>query len=157
MSITCFKLSTGHAAHEGSTKHSGYKECSPWSGDSPGKFYIPLDGRQAHHCWLRHVTFSHQGSSFVLGDVLTFSVLQKMFIPKKCLPIPCQAEILLTHVEPLSLLESVCLGAMTLSRSAQTFINKLKDFITICQLWCHCLLEQETLRLISLESSPIRI
>lgn len=110
------------------------------------------------------VTFSHQGSSFVLGDVLKFSALQKMCIPKKCLPLayvsiwPCQAEILQTHVEPLSLLESVCLSATTsISQSAQTSINKLRDFITICQLWCHCLLEQETLRLISSESSPIMI
>lgn len=104
------------------------------------------------------VAFSQQGSSFMLRDALTLSVVQKMFFPKKCLSLafvsiwPCQAEILQTHVEPLSLLQSVCLRAMTsISQSAQTFINKLKGFITICQLWCHCLLEQETL--ISLGSS----
>lgn len=99
--------------------------------------------------------FSQQGTSFVLGDVLTFSVLQKKkpFIPKKkCLPLayvsiwPCQAEIPQTHVEPQGWLQSACLSAMTsISQSAQTLINKWRDFITICQLWCHCLLEQENL------------
>lgn len=110
------------------------------------------------------VTFSQQGSSFVLRDVLTFSVLQNMFIPKKCLSLayvsiwPRQAEILQTHVESGSLLESVSLSAMTsTSRSAQIFINKLRDFITICHLWCHCLVKQGTLRLILLEGTTINI
>lgn len=42
-------------------------------------------------------------------------------------------------------------------QSAQTLVIKLWDFITICQLWNRCLLEQETWRSISLESSTITI
>lgn len=110
------------------------------------------------------VPFSQKAAPPCEGMYLYFLCCERMFTPKKCLPLayvsiwPCQAEIPQTHVEPLSLLESVCLSAMTsTSQSAQTLINKLKDFITICQWWCHCLLEQETLRLISWESSTIMI